>query len=278
MGGSLHRKMPVTFGSALGERRLSGVVITTAEYRGGAEVPPHAHDYPSLMWSVTGTLTEIVEGRRLACEPSSVVYKAAGVVHANLAGADPSRVVVVELLPALRERMSRIGDVPDPGAFACRGVPAALALRLTRALADPSRSPETDIEETVFQLAEGATLRQPPSAPAPWLSRVRARLHETPAAPHSLSALAEEAGVHPVYLARAFRRTYGSSVSEYLHERRLDLAVVALREGDEEVGRIGTRLGYFDHAHFGRRFKRSTGWSPLAFRSAGTGQARRVAG
>lgn len=59
----------------------------------------------------------------------------------------------------------------------------------------------------------------------------------------------------------------GRSVTEYLHGRRLDVATEALAGGDEGIGRLALRLGYYDHAHFTRAFSRATGMSPSAYRA-----------
>ncbi len=104
-----------------------------------------------------------------------------------------------------------------------------------------------------------------------WLERGRQQLHEAPQSVTSLSQLAHEAGVHPVYFARGFRKAFGCSVSEYLHERRLERAVELLEATDTAIGRIGVALGYNDHAHFNRAFRGRMGVSPSAYREIVTG-------
>lgn len=269
IGSEIARQTPVTFGRLLTERQLVSAVVTEALYPAGTEIPDHAHDFPSLMWAVSGSLTERVENVTFACDPSCVVYKPAGTVHSTRATDGPSRVFVVELLPALVDSMAEVVRLRQENAFASGGVPAAIALRVARAMSDETELSEPEFEELLLELAEGVALRRPVRKGVPgWLRGVREHLDEEPGRTHTLSGLAAEAGVHPVYLARAFRAGFGCSVSEYLHVRRLDLAVEALVATDAEVGSIGLRLGYYDHAHFTRFFSRRVGMSPSAFRRA----------
>ena len=48
-----------------------------------------------------------------------------------------------------------------------------------------------------------------------WLKKVREILHDRYREPVALRNLAEEAGVHPVHLARAFRKQYGCCIGDF---------------------------------------------------------------
>ena len=82
----------------------------------------------------------------------------------------------------------------------------------------------------------------------------------------SLSLLAVEAGVHPVYLARVFRACYHCSIGDYLRARRLDAAVEELLAGARSACDVGLSAGFYDQSHFSRTFKEATGVAPGAFR------------
>ena len=82
----------------------------------------------------------------------------------------------------------------------------------------------------------------------------------------SLGALAQAVGVHPVTLARGFRRTYGCSVGEYLRHLRIVEAARQLHDTDLPLASIATSAGFADQSHFSNVFKQQTGLSPSAFR------------
>jgi AraC family transcriptional regulator len=85
-------------------------------------------------------------------------------------------------------------------------------------------------------------------------------------APPRVHALAASADVHPVYLARQFRRFYGCSVSEYIQQRRLQRTADLMTSGDEPLSVVSYRAGFADQAHMCRVFRAHMGITPGTFR------------
>jgi AraC family transcriptional regulator len=118
--------------------------------------------------------------------------------------------------------------------------------------------------------------RRPRPAPR-WVGRAVEILRSAPEDPPGLAAIAAEVGVHPVHLARVFRRRHGCSIGEYARRLRVERAAEALRDTGLPIGRLAHQLGYSDHSHFSRSFRHATGFSPSEYRrrhgSARTGGA-----
>jgi AraC family transcriptional regulator len=143
--------------------------------------------------------------------------------------------------------------------------PARLAaLRFLATAFQPGDRADPDLETQALELLEPLVTRpaRPAEGPVPRRLRaaedfLRVRFRE----PVSLRHVAREVGVHPVYLARVFRRRHGCSVSEYMRALRL-----------AEAGRLGLQgaplaqaayaAGFADQAHFSRRFSAAFGFSP----------------
>jgi AraC family transcriptional regulator len=104
------------------------------------------------------------------------------------------------------------------------------------------------------------------SCVAPWLKRVHDQLHCNFTEPLSVQALAMEAGVHPVYLNRAFRKHYGQSVGEYLRMLRIQFCATQLASSSMSIADISAAAGFYDQGHFSRIFKRLCGITPLKYR------------
>lgn len=66
----------------------------------------------------------------------------------------------------------------------------------------------------------------------------------------------------PGYVATLFQSVTGKTISEYLHEARVEMALQLLRESQLTVGDIAEFLGYSDAAYFHKVFKRITGHRP----------------
>ena len=101
-----------------------------------------------------------------------------------------------------------------------------------------------------------------------WLEKVRNILEQRFAEPFKLSEIAAEAGVHPVHLAREFRKHYGTSVGEYLRRVRIEYACRELMGSNAAVTNIAFAAGFADQSHFSRTFKRLCGTTPGRYRAS----------
>ena len=98
-------------------------------------------------------------------------------------------------------------------------------------------------------------------------------LHERPDQPWTLATLAHTVGTSRTVLIERFAELVGIPPMQYLTQWRLQLAADQLARGSGKVATIGARVGYESEAAFSRAFKRATGQSPSAWRSARQGAA-----
>jgi AraC family transcriptional regulator len=151
------------------------------------------------------------------------------------------------------------------------------AMRLLQEVANWESGSSLAIETIFAELMVDAELR--PSAPttADRLRRVLDRLESDSASPPSLQELATIADLHPVYLARAFRKRHGISPSDYLRKRRLHKAV-SLIARRRTLAAAASVLGFVDESHLHRCFVAEFGMTPGAFRrlALGRGEVSRI--
>ncbi|ALS28722.1 AraC family transcriptional regulator [Paenibacillus sp. 32O-W] len=82
----------------------------------------------------------------------------------------------------------------------------------------------------------------------------------------TLSKIAEELSIHPVWLSQVFKKETGQTFTDYLTDLRINRAKTLLRETSMKVYEIATAVGYNDLQYFGSLFKKKTGETPKAFR------------
>jgi len=81
-----------------------------------------------------------------------------------------------------------------------------------------------------------------------------------------LEALAATVGVHPVHLAREFRRRFHETVGHRIRDLRVARACQLLAESPLPLVEIAMEVGYADQAGFSTVFRQRTGLTPSEFR------------
>ena len=99
-----------------------------------------------------------------------------------------------------------------------------------------------------------------------YVGRTLALLHDKPAHPWTVDALAKKVGLSRSALGQRFVALIGKPPMEYLMRWRILLAARQLRESRAPVIQIASEVGYESEAAFNRAFKRELGVPPAAWR------------
>ena len=153
---------------------------------------------------------------------------------------------------------------------ACRhfegGAPAAAMLCLLRATASHSADLAPLIRGALDATASACV--SPPQGPVPdWLRHLLDTLEgQSQTTPPRIGALARELGMHPVSLARAFRRERACSITEHLRGVRILRAGRLIARGGSGLAEIAAETGFADQPHLTRAFRAELGCTPGEFR------------
>lgn len=146
---------------------------------------------------------------------------------------------------------------------------------------EEASSPRPGAEGVLAKLSEVMvveTLRQYVAQLSPdhtgWLSGLRDRavgkclalMHEKPAHPWTVDALAREVALSRSVLAERFTHFVGQSPMQYLGRWRMALATNYLRRSSLGLARIAEQVGYETDAAFSRAFRREFGVPPATWR------------
>ena len=82
----------------------------------------------------------------------------------------------------------------------------------------------------------------------------------------SLIRLADRFHFNPKYLSRLFKQKVSSNLSDYINQRRLELAIRLLSDSHYKVLEVGRKVGFESAPYFTRFFKRYMGMSPQSYR------------
>lgn len=259
----------------LRSRTAGGFVCTETDYLPKQAIGKHSHNTAGLVAALRGGFTERLGARQFVCEPLSVLYRAPGDVHTDDFGDTGGKCLTIEIP---KDRFLQMeGIVPGSTRLVSKASPSIdfVALRLYREFREDDPESSLALEGLILELLAGVSRhftrtpqkRDGRSAQCA-LELIRDRWIEG----LTLSGIAEEVGVHPNHLARAFREEFGVTIGEYIRGLRLRRSAEELAGSDKPLSRIATECGFSDQSHFTRTFKKATGETPLEYRRSSRGR------
>jgi AraC family transcriptional regulator len=247
------------------------VTLSVVRHARPMQVPRHSHQHMFLSLLLTGAYREWVDGREIRYQPLTVVFHPEHLDHRDEIERAGTSLFAVELHPALfsqgERRHRALKSVLD-----LTGGPLVWAvLRLYDGLGRTSHD-AVEREEPVTELVD-TLLGQPEVAAARprWLGRVEEALRAEYREGVSLEALAGVAGVHPIHLARVFRRQHGVPIRTFVHRLRVLHACRLMAEGPVNLSEAALDSGFCDQSHMNRVFTSVVGMTPAAVRRAARG-------
>ena len=251
------------------EGAVANLYLTETIHPAGYRIPPHAHEMPSFYFLLEGSLVEQYGRDNALRNANELVFTPADRPHSNIFQARGGHCLIIELHPAVIARAVECGPLPA-NLTSFRGRPAWLASRLYHEFrAADAVSPlivEGVILEIFAEICRHTSRTRTFTAPRK-IRQARDFLDAAFAQPFSLADVAQAVDLHPVYLARIFRQTYGSSVGEYLRRRRVDFVCSQLSGSDKPLAQIALDAGFCDQGHLSKTFRKLTGLTPRQFRA-----------
>lgn len=256
----------------LGELRLTETV-----YLPGSRLPEHQHECGCFGFVLQGELCEQFGSLALPYKERTVFFRPAEVAHRDRVESQGARCFHVEmparwidhvneLSPRLKQPtvldgagMRRLAqsvylewrELDDVGPLVIEGLICEMAAHLCRSLASKKTG-----------------------GPPAWLKNVQQAIEAQYREPLSLRMLADAVAVHPVHVARQFRRYTGMSVGQFIRSRRVEFARQELSLTDKPLVEIAFDAGFAQQAHFTTVFKRVTGTTPLEYRTITRSRSR----
>jgi AraC family transcriptional regulator len=247
---------------------IGGVTLSEVYHSAPRELPLHGHEASYFCMLLEGEYRERCGSTEMTYRPFTIAYHAVGMRHTDVIGNNGARFFIVELDDRWAELARTYTAVETPIAEVHGGQSVWSAMRLYLDMRDGSVR-ELAVESGIYDLIGGL----------PFMEPIEDRERESAAIAHvvdaiergftgeqRLSSLAEGVAMHPVHLARIFRRRYKRTIGEYIHGRRIQAASRALVETKDSIAKIAADCGFSDQSHMTRVFKAATGTTPKEYR------------
>lgn len=262
------RHVPVTMGSPrFRTLEATGCTIIDAWFPAGAYLPPHTHDRPIFGVMLSGAFDSEIASRTLDCPPASAWVEPLGERHANRIGREGAHVLVVQPdLSAFEELSAFLGAVQHLR----QGAVAADAWRLAAELDHVDELSPLIADGLVHTMLGMAARQQQISrfhvSPPRWLLLAQEFVHVHFRDRISLASVAGAVSVTPSHLAREFRVHFGTTVGEYIRQRRVEWVAEQLTQRATTLSEVGIAAGFSDQSHLTREFRGRLGMTPGEWR------------
>jgi AraC-like DNA-binding protein len=290
----VRRAASIDAGGSHSRRTLSqGLGVEVVDFRCsatvgrmGAEEPNPTH---SIVFIRRGVFARCHRGETLLADPNQILFfnQAQPYRYEHpLPGGDECTILALETgaaLAAVAPFSPRDAERPEAPFRPGRAPASALTARLHFELLATLRGdrPELVRQDVAAQLIDEALRAAYAGEPrnlAPSGSRAGARRRERVEAvrfllnrqlesPPTLGELAAELGCSPFHVSRSFRRETGQTLRGYLGRLRARLAADRLAHGELDLTTLALDLGFADHSHLTRTFRREWGMPPSQFRA-----------
>jgi AraC-like DNA-binding protein len=200
-----------------------------------------------------------------------LIYHPAGELHAQRFDT-AVQLFRIEVDPArLEDRSQNAFCLERPADSRC-GLANNLARKLYQEFRAPDAVSHLAIEGLALELIAAIArlshrldnnLRRPPL----WLRQAHELIKSRFADPLPLSEMARIIGVHPVTLAREFRRYYHSTIGEMVRRERIEFACREILKPDAKLTDVAISAGFYDQSHFAKTFKQIIGVTPGQYRA-----------
>lgn len=251
--------------------RLDGMTVARKIHAPLMRLDEHVHDDAKILFVLSGAFTEKVGASKFTCDRGSVLLRGPGVPHVNDYGPRGADCLIVSVTPDRLASDTAIATAfAQPASF--RGIVADHARRIHEELSfyddDAARLAmeglALELLAAVGRLNERRTTRVPPRC----VQLARDVLVAHYATRMYMSDVAATVGVHPVYLARAFRSHFKCSPGEFVRRLRLDEAKRSLVETGLTLAEIALLSGFSSQSHFSTSFRKYTGQTPKSYRAS----------
>jgi len=263
---------PITLGERLKTTTTTaGFVLTETTHQPNQNLPRHYDERTNIAFVIDGSFTEMLDRRSVECIPGSLLIKPPGEAHANRYGSAGMRCLLIEMHRQQLATLQPWSTALDQVTHVRGGTLSMLGRRIYKEFCLMDGASPLAIEGLVLEFVAGLSRQSmnPSKGKRPrWLDQAREILEADFHDSVELACVAAAVDIHPVHLAREFRRYFGCTPGDYVRHLRIDFACRQLSGSDRPLVEIALAAGFAHQSHFSRVFKAQTGMTPSEFRTA----------
>jgi len=256
-------------GNVSRREQVAGLTLTETFYPSRLSLSPHAHEKACFGLVIDGEYAEEFGVRSLLCRRHTVLFRPPQVVHGDHVCESGARCFFVEVEPHWLESFPARGSSLKEPALLEGGELERLANKLYREWREMDDVTPIVIQGLALEMLghfhRGLQTRRE-ARPPQWLERVHELLRSRFVESLQLAEVSQAVGMHPVHVAREFRRYYRTTIGQFIRQQRVHFACERLAKSEATLIEIALEAGFAHQSHFTSVFKRCTGLTPAQYR------------
>jgi AraC family transcriptional regulator len=235
------------------------------------EVPRHRHETPHFVLVLSGIYLTGARNQDGPCSSSTLIFNPAGTTHRDCFRSRKGR--FLSITPSLNQSRLLDQDLHAARVLAGESERSLDNALITEALErefERERYPSSLVLEGLGIELIGQLLRPEERLDSrcipDWLLRTKEMIEDCAGSEISIADLAATVAVHPVYLARAFRKHFGKSPGEYIRRRRLLRVRQLLIDTRLPLVDVALQCGFSDQSRMTHAFTSEFGIAPGRYR------------
>jgi AraC family transcriptional regulator len=214
-------------------------------------------------------------GARPTLNRPALIYNPAGTTHRDHFEHGRGSFYSISLDPTRARQVLQGVALPQEPRYLERAEQQGLAVSIAGLCAQ--QRADLSLEALALELLGSMDERTAATAGMPpWMPLALELLHDRYAADLSVAEVAATVGVHPIHLARTFRRHFRCTPGAFTRFRRLEKAVGLLSATTSPLTEIALSCGFADQSHLTHAFARWLGASPARYRALTAGHDHRA--
>ncbi|UFH54742.1 helix-turn-helix transcriptional regulator [Spirosoma sp. KNUC1025] len=256
------------FGVSKNATAVNGLTIVRSAYHNLRSCPWHYHENAYFAYTTSGTLIETYKRNELALSAGSLTYHHSQEPHCNSRYSPYVSALHVDIEASWFDRLDLRKARPE-GLLELHS--PDLKIIFARLLAETAHSATEKQLGTesliVTAFSKMLRLKDYSERKPVWHQHIKELLYAQYDQNLSLTDIAAQLQLHPVYLCQQFSKLFQCTLSEYVRKIKIEKATEQLMMRQPvSLTSLAYACGFSDQSHFIRIFKKHTGFTPLAFR------------
>ena len=233
----------------------------------GQEIGLHSHADAHFFLVLSGRYLSSAQGAPEVAAAPFLVFDPPGTTHGDRFADDTGAFLAISLTAPVFAEACAAEALPGDACALPHPAALAAALRLAREIGGGVDA--AALEASAWELVGAARPSERSRATPRWArTAYEAVMDEAADAALSVGRIAAQVGVHPVHLARVFRRAWGCTPGDLMRWRRLERSCELLERTRLPLAEIALSVGFVDQAHMTHAFRARYGWTPGQWRRA----------